>query len=369
MSNVDSGLERDSYVARSASLADAPAILRVFELAYDAWPSVELSGTALEHLEWKLSAPGHDASPATVATRDGEVVAALVRWFAAGTIDGVAVAVNSTVDLAVHPDHRRRGLIRLMDEHDIEAGVGGDVGVDLASNHEAVQHLFEETEVLRRPVRTWTRPLGLRRAATRFVRSARSPRAIPSLLASALRRIAPSPRSSEAVIEVVSAFDERADVLWSAFARDFAYSRMRDATYLNWRHADPRSGERTILAAYASGGAGAPLLAWAVLRPDGDALRIVDLAVHPDREVVSAELLDRCVGVAADRGAHSLVTWLPAGHPAERWHRRAGLLPSGETTFVQVWITKESSASPELIEPLVDTNVPVHLAMADLDFY
>lgn len=361
-------LERDGYVARTATLEDVPAILAVFESAYERWPSVELSGTALEHLEWKLSAPGHESSPSTVATRDGQVVAALIRWFAQGVIAGESVAVNSTVDLAVHQDHRRRGLIRLIDDHDIQAGVGGDIGVDLASNHAAVQHIFEETEVLRRPVRTWTRPLGLRRTVARLLRSARNPRSLARLLTPSLRRPGRPTASAAVVVNGVDRFPADADGLWSAFAKGFAYSRTRDARYLNWRHADRRSGDRTILAVRA-GDADGQLLAWAVLRPDGDALRIVDVAVHPDHDDAAAALLERCARVAADRGARSLVTWLPAGHRGEAWHRRAGCAPSGEPTFVQFWITKESSAGPDLIEPLRAPTVAVHLTMADLDFH
>ena len=206
MSGAAAAPERAPYVARGATLADAPAILEVLGAAFDTWPAVELDGSALDHLEWKLTAPGHESAPATVATKNDATVAALVRWFAAGAIEGAPVAVNSTVDLAVHPEHRHRGLIRLIDAYDVATGVGGQVGVDLASNHQAILHMYAETAIVGRPVRTWARRLGFRRRAVRLARAARTPRVAGQLIAAALGRLVRAEAPADVVIETVERF-------------------------------------------------------------------------------------------------------------------------------------------------------------------
>ena len=54
---------------------------RVIKAGFDRWPPIETAASALDHLDRKLSAPATAlAADTTVASPEGEVVAAKLRW-------------------------------------------------------------------------------------------------------------------------------------------------------------------------------------------------------------------------------------------------------------------------------------------------
>jgi len=356
----------DEYVARGATIADGPEMLRVLVAAFGRWPEVELTCSALDYLDWKMAAPGITPWHHTVVTRADHVVAVTLTWFAEGELNGTPTAVSHTVDLAVDPAHQGHGLGRMIQQRARGESVLGEIGMDLISKSDAVGHMYAADEIVERPLHTWVRPISARATAARVVHA--GTREMGRVVLHALGGVRAARKLPAGVsIEELTAFDERSDELWAAAGRGFAFTRRRDAAYLNWRHADPRSGRRTILGVVDHNADG-QLLAWAVLRPHEGTLRVADLLVHPDHQDVGLALLERCARAAATANASALVTWLPVGHPAEALHRAAGFTRSGEEFICQFWPKTARDVPFERVKPLADPNAVLHVTMSDFDF-
>ncbi|MDA0350581.1 MAG: hypothetical protein O3A10_00015 [Chloroflexi bacterium] len=157
----------DEYVARGATIADGPEMLRVLVAAFGRWPEVELACSALDYLDWKMAAPGITPWHHTVVTRADHVVAVTLTWVADGQLNGTPTAVSHTVDLAVDPAHQGHGLGRMIQQRARGESVLGEIGMDLISKSDAVGHMYAADEIVERPLHTWVRPISARATAAR----------------------------------------------------------------------------------------------------------------------------------------------------------------------------------------------------------
>lgn len=349
-----------AYEARGATPADLPAMLHVLEAAFPDWPPVALTGSTADHLAWKFDSPWLTPEKHTVVTHGDEVVAVKLRWASPSTFLGGESVTDHGVDFAVVPSHQRRGLGRLMVDREAADGIHiGKIGFDFYSKHEAVARVHSDVEYVLRDIRTWARPLSARARLGQLRRS--GPRHLGGALARTPARAGSPPDG--VTIEEIASFDERADALWAAVAPHYAFARARSARYLNWRHADPRSGTRTIFGAFKDG----QLFAWAVLRPRDGAVSIADLVVHPDHDTSGGALLDHCVAHAAGQSAARITTWLPDGHPAEAMLQAAGFAPLGDPLVCRFWGMSYLNVPYSFVQPL-EAPAQLHVSMGDFDF-
>jgi hypothetical protein len=362
-------LERDGFVVRGASVADAPAMLRVIEAAFGDWPSVETDVSPLEFLQWKLTSPHVEAGQHLVVEHDGEIVVVKPRWVALALLDGAELMTDAGCDFAVLPAFQDRGLSRLVNDYE-DAGLrpSGRLFLGLGSKAPEVEHMSLQHSALigqvGLPLRIWARPLRARTQISTAFRSRGVAAALAATVAALTGRNSQR-RSSEGADPVteIDRFDERADALWAATRGCFDFSTIRDAAYLNWRYADRRAGRRTLLARHH----GDELTAYAVLQPSGDALELSDWLVHPSHERAGIEVFRRAMEIGRQRGAATLVAWLPPGHRDEPAFEAAGFVPTSQTMEVRHKPPRGVQA-PEELAQLARPGMREHVTLGDFDF-
>jgi hypothetical protein len=112
----------------------------------------------------------------------------------------------------------------------------------------------------------------------------------------------------------VPAFDERVDTLWSRAQSQFLFGIVRSSAYLNWRYADRRAGDYTILVAEEEN----RWLGYIVLRTHRDRGYICDLLTLPDRAGVADSLLASALDRFRGDGFRHVEAWSDVGS-VYRW--------------------------------------------------
>lgn len=346
---------------------DAPAILRVLESAFDRWPAFEIGVPAIEHLEWKMTPPGHAHDQHAVIRRDEEIVGVQLRWPGRIDVRHQELPFDFGVDMSIHASARGQGLGALLRDSEAERLFGARiVGFDTVAANQQVVDMYESRGPVRRPLAMWVRAL--------------TPRAFPSthraggtghllsatlgVAAATLRGISPtrSTAPTSETIEPVSAFDQRADALWDQLRGDYELARVRTADWLNWRYLDPRAG----LVSTCQATEGDRLLGYAAFRRDGPNGRVLDVVTDPSAEGVGARLLERGAADLRRDGCVRVECLLPPDHREERSFRTAGFALRGLERAVQVTRAR-NQAVPEIIEVFSDESLPIHLMYGDFD--
>lgn len=360
---VDRG---DGFVARNATEADIPAILRVLLASFASWPPVPTDRSALDFLEWKMHSLHFGADAHSVVEYEGEVIACKLRWFGRVWLCGEDRIGDVGADQAVLPGFQGRGIGRLL--NDLEDRPGrphGTISWERPSKQPSIRHM--EVDHIVDDLRVWTRPLSLR-SHLRTHLAAGGPiqllRATAARLVARPRRLRARRASAPVPLEH---FDQRADALWLAARDRLDLARVRDATWLNWRYADPRGGRRILFGRFADDNAEeGELLGYAVFQHHGRVLNLSDLLTHPDHPRSGFELLNRGVALGRALGATAIVAWLEPGHPDEQSYRRAGFVP--RELFPVDYKVPRGVAAPDVAEQLYRDDLRRHVTMGDFDF-
>jgi hypothetical protein len=98
--------------------------------------------------------------------------------------------------------------------------------------------------------------------------------------------------------------DQRLDRVWNRLAPDFALALIRDRAYLHWRYAENPFHTYDLLGLYLMG----RLLGWAVVQPNNDLLRVIDLLIA--RRWLKP-VLAALTRHAATTGLSRVEIWLP----------------------------------------------------------
>lgn len=351
----------DGFVARGATLDDAPAIARVVAAAFPEWPSVAIDVPLLDHLVWKMTSPGIPPFHHTVVTDEGAVVASKLRWVALANLDGRPITVDSGADFAVDPAYQGRGVGRFLNEYEgTGRRVRGDIALDLVPSNAVVRERMHSDVRIPKPLQVWRLPLRLRTAvAVNVAARHRASRPI-EVLRQALRRR--GGRTTEVI--ALDGFDDRTDRLWEAAASQFHFARSRAAEYLNWRYSDPRSGRITLLAVPDR----EELAALAVVRASGQSASLLDLVVRPDQRGAGTRLLRHAATLSRRRGAAALTAWLPPGHPHRLLLRDAGFTELRESVAGEFFQPRGGVTTQALLDRLADPALRMHITMGDFDF-
>lgn len=353
---------------RRATVADAPAILEVIEAAFDEWPSFEIPVSRLKHLEWKMQPPVEIEPGHTLGEIDGRVMCVELRWLSDCYVGGEVWLGNVGADKSIRPEYQGRGFNRALNTADVRLPQPGRIGIETPSRNARILATRGDDGRAKREVRVWARPLGL--GATLRLSRVAGPRKVVVLLGARLGVGAPSREALAGTrIEVIEQFDERADALWERATTAFDVATVRNARYLNWRHADPRAGRTLILGAFeGDSGSGGELLGYAVFRRSGGHANLVDVLVDPDRRGVLAPVLAEGVARMGAAGCGIVTAWLPPGHPDAAGLEAAGFLDVGASLPLELDTPPGQEADEVQLARFEDTSLRVHVTLGDFDF-
>ncbi|MDA0351901.1 MAG: hypothetical protein O3A10_06785 [Chloroflexi bacterium] len=363
--------EFEGALAREATRDDAPAILGVFEAAFDQWPPCDIDVAALEHLHWKMeTADGETISPHDVVVADGKIAAAMLAWIGRGKLGDNVFVTDRAVDLAVHPDYQGRRFARLlmMPSTVRNEGRTSYFSWDTRPNAPPVLHMSDGTRFAR-GVRVWGRPLGPIRAIA-GLRHPAGRHYLARQLSTLGRRDGAALRAAARDIEVrpLTAFDQRVDALWIEERTRFDIARRRNAAWLNWRYLDPRAGRILTIGAFE----GDALLGYLAVRraprgADNRTAALLDVLSRGDRPAAVTALVRAAARAMRSDGATRLDAWLAPDHLYEAAFEAAGLADTGILTNVEFG-TKRLGAAPDALAILRDPASTMHVTLGDFDW-
>ena len=170
-------------------------------------------------------------------------------------------------------------------------------------------------------------------------------------------------RLPNATWKVVTAerFDERVDAFFDEAARPFEFIQVRDHNFLNWRYADPRSGDSTIRVAE-EGGA---ILGYAVLHVGQGRGHIMDLLALPDRLDVVQSLVGDALDQLTPHQVESVHCWMASEHPYNEVLKGHGFVPSRNSV---AFTYEPLSMDAEALAFLSDPHAPIHFMHGDSDW-
>ncbi len=270
---------------------DRNAVIALLRECYGGWygPASE------EYWEWRHERNPHGRSLIWLAEDADVVVGCYILSPVRLRIGGETMRGAQSLDAAVLPDYRRRGLIRDL----------GRTAMEQANEHGiALTFAFVTEGAFRGPVRIGFESQFLIRKAYRPLGA----------------RLGRTRGSSNRVVREVSSFNSGFEELCAdpAWARDHC-GVARDPEYLNWRYATHavrryetlvcRRGDRPV-----------GYCVFSVV-PKNRLLTlgyIVDLQVEPGEFVAAAELVSASLGRMRSLGARAAGCWVPRDGPVKR---------------------------------------------------
>jgi hypothetical protein len=332
---------------------DAPALLDLLQAAFRRWPSVEITCAPIEHLRWKIRADVYKNH--VVAELDGRIVGMGLVANRPARVRGRVFMHRSSVDLAVHPDFQRLGVLTSMRDVRDRAFGADDFRIGGFSRHAAIAR-YREGRTDRHPignrVQVLERPLTMRAGLSRLGWRG----ALGALRGTRMRR------ATSWSVREIEAFDERIDRLWEEAAPSFELILQRDADFLNWRYCDPRSGRHTAFVAEEDGRA----LGYAVVQLARGRGYLSDVLVLPGRLDVLESLMAHATARLKEAGAAMVIAWCPTLHEYQPVLRRQGYLVRETRTRKLAYVTLHAAMEDELLF-LQDPETRVHLTAGDVD--
>jgi len=333
---LQSSAARDSWVARFATDADAEAILDLLLAAYGSWPAHEIAVPAVEHLRWKLFGRDDVRAWQIVVEDAGRIIGLNAVFRQPISVRGQLRSAYQFVDLAVHPEHQRRGVIPAARRFAVSARVPyGDV-------------LFGPPRVKPGPAAqsTGRSDPALRRNAYLQALVLEGPVAAP-----------PPARQSSWLLQTPSHFDERIRAFSSDAAQPFDLISAHDKEFLNWRYCDRRAGRWTVHTAEED----ARLLGYIAYRISGDSAYVGGLLALPDRLDVVESLLGEMMRSLQGQGVPAVQCWTTSSHPYRAVLRDFGL--DKKRRYVRLTV----HADGEDLSDLEDRTATLHITAADTD--
>lgn len=263
---------------------DEEALLALLNAAFNAsWPRRKISVPPLEHLRWKLHSHDVAASLHVIAEQGGRMIAARPMWVAPLKIDGRVCLGRLAIDRAVLPQLQRQRVMTAMEARTPSEWFDlFDVAVGLSNNWQSINFV---------PGTSYRRSIDI----------------VARLLDSEVMAIVPA----EWTLRRVDAFDGRIDDLWRAASRSFRAIFVRSADRLNYRFADPRAGDYTIVVAEQ----GERVLGYIIYTSWQQTGHVADVLVLPERLDVLESLLAYAIERLRLDGNTSAECWRFVYHP------------------------------------------------------
>jgi GNAT superfamily N-acetyltransferase len=246
----------DEVIMRQYQEGDEKEIVNLLELAFNKWPNFDLNCTPLEHWQWKFRDNPQDKLIMFLAVIEGQIVACHHQLLNRMRIGSQNILCSIGVDVAVHPDHRRKGIRRLVrGRYDIKKKAGVKFRLNIIPYPYAIQ-FQERTKSLSLPYGTtlFTRI----RDINLFLEHEKPKHPLSKKYGFYISRItnrlsiifSRSQRSSlEAddinIVEAIE-FDNRINSFWNVIKDQYDFIIERNRDYLNWRYCDSRGGEYIV---------------------------------------------------------------------------------------------------------------------------
>ena len=236
-------------IQREAGSGEEDTIVSLLDRVFDGWPPMQINCTPLDHWKWKYQG-SHFKSNVVVTEENGEIIGCHHGViFNVKNGDSTILATYGT-DMAVSPDHRRRGVSRAQVDYlsDLRLRDRVQIALVLASNPFNIESLKKRTPLFPHRLRNLVWIKDIERFLDQFNIKNRNLVKYGLLGSRVINRITTGTKTAETGLSTVDVkqFDERVDDLYAAVSQEYRFITERTMDYLNWRYCDHRAGEYIV---------------------------------------------------------------------------------------------------------------------------
>jgi hypothetical protein len=337
------------------------------------WPAICSPVPRLDHWKWKFLDNPLEFHLVCVAERDGSIVSHSASLPVRMKVGLETVVASQGVDLCTEPSCRGHGLIgqtmecrnQMKDEH--------EVGLDFGFPNQAAYHLSM--------IKQGFRDLGVRMMQHRYIID--EEQFFRKVRFGSIKRLGYDSyqflkRSLGRHVEMgkgitldrVYEFGPEFDDLYQRAAEGFDLIIAREQSYLNWRYADPRSGEFIIRTVRQDGRLVGYMVHKQDVREGSSYLNVVDTIVDPQFQDTLAILLLDAISMARELGIETILCCLPEGHPYEKQFEETGFLAqiryTGDRPMSLIYLDRDKTGRNN--ELLAKPNLRTHIVLGDTDW-
>jgi hypothetical protein len=308
---------------------DEKGLVELLQDTFQVWPNVDVDDS-VDYWIWKhLDSPA-GPSIVTVALKDNMIVGSHHNTPHNIKIGDRTISASQATDLATHPNFRRMGVNRSINEHNIEHGRDD---IFFTFHLENVNRYLEKKKVENKYL------YQIKYSVQKFLSDLRNQ---------------PSNHVDFEIVNI-SNFSERIQVFWDSIKTRYDFAFVLSPEYLNWRYCDPRAGKYEVYSAEKE----SEILGFIVTRVNRIDIEnprgfIVELLVASGRSDVAKALLKESVNNLLAEGVNEIRSWVVEKHFLEPIFLENGFFKTRQpiSTFynftkVEEQVTQFQSAPPQ----------------------
>ena len=243
----------DDYTVRLYEYGDEERLVELLDDVFRGWPRQDITCSKNDYWRWKHLDNPVGESIMLVTENDGQVVGSGNQVPMKVKLGDDELLCVIGTDLAVHRDHRRKGIRTLQKTKKMESLIPHGVAYSYHMTGNPIMIESGEKEKLpkfphpiapyvmikdidlhieKMPVDdAWLKKLGYRTLKT---------------LNKIENQLATIPMNDHITIEKREQLEPEFDVFWDQISKEYDYIGVRNRKYLNWRYGDPRAGNYTM---------------------------------------------------------------------------------------------------------------------------
>ena len=293
----------DNLVVRHYHPGDEEVIVDLLETTFGRWPNFSLDREPIDHWKWKYLDNPFKVNSTIVGELAGEIVACRHDQPIKLKIGDETLFCNLGSDLAVHPDHRRKGYSKCLStlSRESKQRYGYAFSYFVSSNPMWVQRLEKRQRATHFPhqILNYVRIFDIDLQLEKMPVDGPLVKKYGYLSIEVLNKIRnvfsekiDYPKKN---IETLNVFDEVYQRFWDELVAQYDFIVDRSSSYMNWRYLDPRAGNFTVLKADDEGFQGYIVLFVNQIIGGYPIGFIVDMLTHRDDIHTAHQLVENAV--------------------------------------------------------------------------
>jgi GNAT superfamily N-acetyltransferase len=350
----------NQHEVRFLESGDEEEVITLLDHVFNGWHKNTLNYSPLEYWKWKFQDnPAKRGHPASVALKDGKIVGCLHDLHMVCKLGNKEIFVGQGCDLAVHPEHRRRGLYNKMLDKLDDSRLGNNISMCISVTGNPI--LWKSSDRKGIP-RLQSPALYLVRVRDIDLHLKYRPMDNPWVIkvgVNLLKMIQRNTKKSneqnaDIKLKRVTSFDDEAKEYYNKIKSSYNFISVKSPEYLNWRFCDKRGGNYLVTAAYIENILEGYIVS-KVNRVDPDYLEgsIVELQYHPGRFDVARTLLNDSMSYFDSENVNIIYTWVLRNQSIIRIYENVGFINSRRDQQVRV-----RTLIPSLnLDPVMSSNI------------
>src|SRR4030043_503247 len=120
-------------IIRQYTKGDEAGIVHLLKAVFSGWPSFDIPCSPLDHWKWKYLDQPIKSNEIGVAELDGEIIGCNHTIYYKSVLHGNEYVARQGCDLAVHPDHRGKGIYKRINEVREKIRIGSNAKIEYFS--------------------------------------------------------------------------------------------------------------------------------------------------------------------------------------------------------------------------------------------